>query len=271
MIRAIMIRSGRNALPLFLLVAAGAIGLEMLYVMAMGNLAEDLLDLWRKIPFLKEFLRVLAGIDITGDVSTTSLITMGLVHPVLLAITWAFLLTTCTSDTVGIIESGVADLVLTLPISRAGVYAAVTAVWIPLSALLCAAAWCGIALGEQTFGAPEPLQLRRLILPATNLFALLVAIGAATMFVSTLVSRRGVAIAIMLVVLLASFLVNFLEVFVPAVKEFAFLGFLYYYKPVDVAMTGVWPLKEIGILGAAAAVLWTAGLWRFSRRDIPAA
>jgi len=268
--RAVVLKSARDSLVLLLLVLAAIVTLETLYVLAMGRLAGDLLDIWRKIPFLKDVMRVLVGVNITGDVSATTLITLGLVHPVLLATSWAFLLTVCTRDITGDIDTGTADLVLTLPLPRRAVYIGTTVVWVVACAAFSTAAWCGIALGEQVFHTSEPLALRRLVIPVVNLCALLLAIGGVSMLVAALSSRRVVAVAIMLGILLASFLVNFLEVFVEQMRYVAFLGFLHYYRPVDAVRTGQWPLSQLAVLLIGGAIAWSIGLWRFNRRDIPA-
>ncbi len=270
MSRAVVLKTARDSFVLLLLVLAAIVTLEMLYVLAMGRLAHDLLDIWRKIPFLKDVMRVLVGVNISGDVSATTLTTLGLVHPVLLATSWAFLLTVCTRDITGDIDAGIADLVLTLPLPRAAIYTGTTVVWVVACALFAAAAWCGIALGEQVFHPPEPLVLHRLLIPVVNLCALLLAIGGVSMLVSALSSRRVVAVAIMLAILLASFLVNFLEVFIDQMRYVSFLGFMHYYRPVDAVRTGQWPVGQLAVLLIGGATAWTIGLWRFNRRDIPA-
>jgi hypothetical protein len=120
-------------------------------------------------------------------------------------------------------------------------------------------------------GTPEPLEKGRLFIPTVNLFALYLAIGSGTMLVSAWVSRRSIAVAILVAALVASFFVNFLEALIPGVRRIGFLGLLHYYQPIECIRSGVWPLREISVLCSMAAACWLAGLWRFSRRDIPAA
>jgi beta-exotoxin I transport system permease protein len=50
-----------------------------------------------------------------------------------------------------------------------------------------------------------------------------------------------------------------------------FLGFLHYYRPVEVVREGRWPVRDLCLLGTVAAVTWIAGLVIFRRKDIPVA
>ena len=70
--------------------------------------------------------------------------------------------------------------------------------------------------------------------------------------------------------LLASFLLNFLGQFWPVAERVSFLGILHYYRPLPVVRTGDWPVHDIAVLIGLAVVFFLAGMWRFSRRDIPA-
>jgi hypothetical protein len=90
------------------------------------------------------------------------------------------------------------------------------------------------------------------------------------MLVSSVVSRRALAVGIVLAALLASDLVNLLQEFWAAVRPFSFLGFLHYYRPLPVVRSGTLPVRDIVILLAVGAVAWVGGLWYFRRRDIPA-
>ncbi|MBU0637929.1 MAG: hypothetical protein KKB50_03625 [Planctomycetes bacterium] len=125
-------------------------------------------------------------------------------------------------------------------------------------------------LGERSFALWEPINLGRLSLLTVNLFALYLAIAGTTMFVSSLFSRRGTAIAVVMSGLLVSVLVNFLAQFWSAIEWVSFLGVLNYYRPLPVVRSGEWPVRDLIVLVLVGGAFWSAGLWRFSRRDIPA-
>jgi ABC-2 type transport system permease protein len=243
----------------------------MLFVLAMREFAGEITQLLLRFPILQKMIHGLLGADLAGDASLTSLITIGLAHPLLFAISWAFLITTGTRVVADEIDRGTADLLLTLPVSRVGALASVSLVCFGTAVVLGVAPWCGAWLGQQAFGVSEPLALARLWIPIANLCAMYLTVTSLTLFVSCVVSRRSTAVAIVLTVLLASFLINFLAVFLPLVARFSFLGLLYYYHPLENVRSGEWPLREIGVLCGAAVVFWSMGLGWFSRRDIPAA
>ena len=271
MSRGLIAKTARDALVLFLLVAAGILIFEALLVLVFGALSEQVLDIWARIPFVQRLLKALIGVDVTGEVTLASLLSLGLVHPILFALLWSFEVTMCTRVILGEIESGTADLLLALPMSRARVYASVSVVWIAAGALLCCMIWVGLALGTLLFATPEPVPLARFGKPLLNLFALYVAIGCGTMCVSVFCVRRGPAIAMVLAVLLASLLVEFVAAFVPSLERMRFVGLLAYYDPAEIVRSGRLPPLDLAVLAIGAASAWALGLWRFNTRDIPAA
>lgn len=267
---AILSKNIRDTLPLLGLVLLGIAGLETLYVWAIGNFATDLVQLWQKIPFLAKAMSTLVGIEISGTVSESALIAMGLVHPLMLAITWSFLITTCTRLTVAESERGTADLLLTLPVTRTRLFLTTTVVWIAGAVLMSLAAWLGVTIGVAILKPAEPVDLLRFLPAITNLLTLSLAVGAGTMFAGTLVSRRGHAVAIVLSVLLLSALINFLAVFNDWFSRLDFLGLLHYYRPVDIVRDHVWPVRNMTVHLLVSAGLFAAAWWRFTRRDVPA-
>jgi ABC-type transport system involved in multi-copper enzyme maturation permease subunit len=211
------------------------------------------------------------GFDRLADLTPATLMTIGLAHPLLYALTWTLLLTTCTRVISGEIERGTAELLLTLPTSRAAMYVSVSSVCTLAGAFASAAPPLGIWIGQTLAPPAEPIEMGRLWVPVVNLFALYVAIGGATMFVASLTTRRGKAIAIVLAGLLGSLLLNFLaNIWAPA-QKFALLGILHYYQPLSGLRTDHWPLTDLVVLLCVGLCGWLAGLYWFSRRDIPAA
>lgn len=265
-----MRKTARDTAALLVIVVLGILLFECLIVRALGEFAEEITEIWFSHPFLTNLVKALVGADLAENITATSLMTIGFAHPLLYALVWGFVLATCTRVIGGEIDRGTADLLLSLPISRARVYASVSAVWMLAGVPACLAPLVGIWLGEWAFPLSEPLELSRLRIVPLNLFALYLAVGCGTMLVSSLVARRGLAIAIVLAVLLGAFLLSFLAQFWSLAERLSFLGILHYYRPLECVRTSNWPLKDTGVLCGAALVFWLTGLWWFSRRDIPA-
>jgi ABC-type transport system involved in multi-copper enzyme maturation permease subunit len=269
--RALVLKSFRDYR---MLIAAACIVValfEILFVLAMKNVAPEMFALLRRFGFLQRLFRALIGFDLSAGASPTTLVVLSLLHPFLSTVTWAALVTIGTRLPAGEIERGTADLLLSLPVTRASVYVSASAVWFLTGLLLAAATWTGVALGAVLVPFAEPVELTRIGMANTNQTALLLAIGGTTALVSCLVNRRGSAIAIVVALLLASFLINFLAAFLPIVETIEFLGFLHYYRPVDIVREGRWPVRDLCVLGGVAVVTWTAGLFIFRRKDIPVA
>jgi hypothetical protein len=94
-----------------------------------------------------------------------------------------------------------------------------------------------------------------------NLLCLYAAVGAAGWFCSALSERRGRAIGVVFVFVLASFLLNFLAQFWEPAKRVEFLGILRYYRPLFILRDGSWPVRDLVVLLSVAIVLWvSAGL-----------
>jgi putative exporter of polyketide antibiotics len=70
------------------------------------------------------------------------------------------------------------------------------------------------------------------------------------------------------VLVVGSFLVNYLAQLWEPARHLAFLSILDYYRPVNVLRNGTWPVHDILVLLGGAAVLWTAGGLVFARRDL---
>jgi ABC-2 type transport system permease protein len=267
---ALLRKTAREALPLLILSTAAILIFEIAFVVAIREFAEEAAEFLRKIEPMRRLLQVLVGADLLADFTPTTVITVGLAHPVLYVLMWALLLTTCSRVIAGEIDRGTADLLLALPISRTAIYTSVSAVWVLGGLIVGVAPLVGIWIGQSWFPLSEPIELRRLWFPIVNLYALYLAIGGVAMLISSLVSRRGPAVGVLVGGLVASFFLNFLAQFWAPAKTISFLGVLNYYQPLVTVRAGVWPLGHILVLTALAICTWLTGLFHFSRRDIPA-
>jgi ABC-2 type transport system permease protein len=269
--RALVLKSFRDSRALIAAALIVAAVFEILFVLAMKDVAPEVIVFLRRFGFLQRLFQALISFDLSAGASPTMLVVLGLLHPFLSAVSWATLVAIGTRLPAGEIDRGTADLLLSLPITRASVYASTSLVWLLTGLALAAATWTGVALGTVLVRFPEPVDLTRIGMAGANQAALLLAIGGTTALVSCLVNRRGIAVAIVVALLLASFLVNFLAAFLTLAETIEFLGFLHYYRPVDIVRAGRWPVRDLCVLGAVAIVTWTAGLFVFRRKDIPVA
>ena len=119
---ALMLKTARDHAALFLLTVGAVLLFEILFVLAMRSLAPELIAFISRRMFLQNMFRALLSLDMQAGISVNTLLVLGLVHPFLFAVTWGFLTTICTRVTVGEIDQGTADLLLTLPLSRSTIY-----------------------------------------------------------------------------------------------------------------------------------------------------
>ena len=154
---AIIRKTARDSSAVFALVCCGIVAFVVLFVWAMQNMGRELMDFLSRFPFLQQIFEMGFGIDISGEVSLDIMYAVSFTHLVVLILSWAFLLATITRVTVGEFERGTADLLLTLPVTRIGVYFSTSLVWIAGAGLVSACPLFGIWLGDK----PADLALKR--------------------------------------------------------------------------------------------------------------
>lgn len=268
---AIFNKTLRDSGASIVLSALGIVAFQVLFVWAMLNMGTDVLQFVSKIPFLTKIFEMGFGIKVGGEVSLAILLAVSFTHGIVLALTWGVIIATATRTTVGEIERGTADMLLTLPVSRPEVYASTSVVWLFAAALMSVCPLVGLGIALQIFETKEVIELSRYFAPATNFFTLNLAVGSLALVVSCFLGRRGVAVGTIVGILLVSIVLNFIEPFIESIKHIRFLGLLNYFRPVDVVRTGQWPVSSMIVLVGLSMVCWTIGLITFSRRDIPTA
>jgi ABC-2 type transport system permease protein len=263
------LRFFRDGLPLLLLLAAATAGAEMMFMGALGEFSDQDRMFWMEIEFVRRIMQTLLGAELTPDVSATGLMSFGFSHPLIYAFSWSYILTAATRVPAAEIERGTADLLLALPVTRAGVYVSASMSLLAGAVVLTLATLVGCALGDRLVPLWESLDFSRLRVVAVNLLALHMCVGAAALAVSAWSSRRGAAVAVVLGWLLACFLLEFLGQFSETARSLEFLGVLHYYRPLPQIRAAGWPWANLAVLLSAAAAYWTVGLVRFARRDVP--
>lgn len=268
----IVYKTLRDSVWLMLLAVVAIIAFETLLARMLVEIGRDfrMVQPWLELPLVRTMSRLVLGDDLVGDLSPTTFATICMAHPFLYGVTWALIITIGSGVIAGEMGRGTADLLLTLPVSRAAAYLSVSTVLIPATVLPTIATQVGMHVGALAFPSQPPVELRRFLPVAVNFLALAICLSGLTMLVSTVFARRSRAVGILLAVLLISDLLTVIMQFWPAARSFGFISLLAYYRPLPIVRSGHLPPGNMAVLLVLGAAAWTAGLVYFSRRDIPA-
>ncbi len=268
---AIFWKTVRDSAVMLVACAVGLIAFVVLFTWAMLNMGAQVLKFIAEMPWLSKLFEVAFGINVTGEVSLTILFAICFTHAVVFMLSWSFVIATTTRVTVGEIERGTADLLLTLPVRRSEVYASTTLPWMLAIVMLAFCPLVGVWIGTLIFETDEVVEVGRYAKPAWNAVFLMWAIGGISSLASSLIDRRGPAIGTVVAVVLVSAVLSFIEPFIEVVKRIRFISLLNYFRPVDVVRENQWPVVEMTVLFGIGLVGWLVGLMIFCRKDIPTA
>ncbi|MFN7021044.1 MAG: ABC transporter permease subunit [Phycisphaerales bacterium] len=219
-------------------------------------------------PFLERLRSVILGVETAGMGVTEIAAGIAWSHPAVLALLWAHAIVFCTRVPAGEVEKGTIDVLLGLPISRWQLYLSETAVWLGSALVLLGAAVLGSRVGNSLIDPALRPDAWKLGVVQVNLLALYLAVGAGAWLGSSLVDRRGRAVLAVMIVVLGSFLLNYLALLWPEVERLNAASLLHYYRPVFVLRSGEWPWRNLAVLGGLAVGLWTAAGLVLARRDL---
>jgi ABC-type transport system involved in multi-copper enzyme maturation permease subunit len=130
------------------------------------------------------------------------------------------------------------------------------------------AALGGNLLGSLGLPPDERPHLGKLLMVLLNVFCLYCTIGGLSWLISSFSERRGRALTILFLIILALFLLNYLAEFWKPLERIVFLSPLHYHRPVEILIAGVWPWHDLIVLLSAGAGMWLAAGVIFSRRDL---
>lgn len=225
-------------------------------------------NLFNTLPFVKPLISALVGMDV-GDGFTAEMMQAFLwVHPTVLTLIWAHELMFCSRTPAGEIDRGTVDFLLGLPVSRMKLYLAETIMWLATGIVIIATGLVGLSFAASTFENDMRPGAFELVCVISNLLAVYIAVGGMAFFVSACSDRRGRAIGVMFAVLLASFLVNFVAVFVERVRVISWLSILEYYRPAEAIQSQSFPWTNVAILLAVGIGFWLLGAAVFKRRSV---
>jgi ABC-2 type transport system permease protein len=266
--RGLCIRAWRELWPTTLVLGVVLIAVEALLAFTLPKFGSQFGQQWMQIEFARGIMQAMIGGEMVDLIGPQLFQAIAWVHPVALALTWAHALLCCTRVPAGEVDRGTADILLGLPVSRWEVFFSETTIWLASGVLILSAALAGNLLGGLALPPDQRPQLPRLLIVLINLYCLYIVVGGLAWLISSLSDRRGKAITILFVILLALFLLNYLAQFWQPLSKLVFLSPLHFHRPTSILATGVWPLRDMGVLLAIACVLWIAGGFVFARRDL---
>jgi ABC-2 type transport system permease protein len=253
-----------------LLVMAGALAL---FQVLLGLAAQQLQrtgTFAQLASLIPSFARELVGTALVAMMSSAGIMALGYYHVAIIAVLVALVITIGT-EPVAEIEVGVADLILSRPVSRASVLTRSVFLLVVGPALVIGAMAGGtLVLGLWIAAPPSGLRpLPSLIASlALNLWALLFCWGGVTLAIGSVARRRSVAGSIAGAAATALMLADYLSRVWSPLKPIARFSPFRYYNPLDMVMGRALSMTDVGILLAAGAVGIIAAYALFARRDI---
>lgn len=268
---ALLRKTALESLLLLLAAMAGILVFEIVFCRVIEQMPADLGSGLLKQKWIKDIVRFLLGADLSELFTSTGVMTIGFSNSIVYALSFIFLLTTCSRVVAGEVDRGTADLLLTLPMSRAAAYISVSVVWFVACVPLAIMPLTGVYLGTHWFPLKEPVAYGLLWLPTVNLLFLFWAVGGISMMFSAIYTRRGPAVGVVIGVLVFSLMINFLAQNWSDINKIAFLSLLNYYKPLPLVKNEALSWENLTVLSSIFLATWTGGLIYFAHRDIPAA
>ncbi len=221
-----------------------------------------------RVPFVSQLISALGGFDPSNVMNVTALASFTFVHPAILVLLSAYIITAATRAITGEIDQGTADILLALPISRKRIYTTAS-IWVALCCPLFSLFMIlGLWIAQNVVTLDQPLDFARIWLLSINHVAMLLAIVGLTFFVSAISNRRGLAVGAVVGVIIASFVINWLAAIWPAIKPLSHLSILTYFRPFIIVRDHELNPNDIIILTTIATTFWLTGLITFTHRDI---
>lgn len=222
-------------------------------------------------PPLKAFREALFGFD-PGNAGVAEIgFALAWSHPVIIAVLTAQAILVCTRVLAGEVERGTIDVLLALPVSRWRLFISETTAWLLSGAVLLGFLFLGSYVGAMFIEPQYRPSWSRLAMVLANLSLVYGVIATSSMLAAVLTDRRARAVLAVIIFTVSSVLISFLYTLDSSLeftKKLRFLSVLDYYKPVQVLMTGEWPVRDMLWLGGASVVLWVAAGVVLSRRDV---
>jgi ABC-2 type transport system permease protein len=168
-------------------------------------------------------------------------------------------------------EDGIMDVLLSAPIPRWRIIVEKFLAYALMTMLILAVSFVGLLIGLQAADlGDESGQVAGQIFEGTiNVIPSMLLMIAFTMFMGTVLRRRGTAVAISSVFIVASYFINFLGELAGGTLADVLRGvsLFSYYNPDEVMLNGL-NAGNIAVLLLVTAALFAGSLFAFQRRDI---
>jgi len=221
-----------------------------------------------QLPGLKGLLSGLLGVPVLNRLSAGMMLGVVWVDPVVLAVLWGFEVYFCTRFPAAEVDNGTIDILLSWPLSRTAIYLCETAFCLLWGVVLLLSCWLGFALGSLWLEAPNHFLAGRSGLVVLNLGAVYGAVAGLTFLLSSLSNRRARAMTVVLALLGASYLLNFVTQLWPPAAVLSRFSLLHYYQPGKILLSGRLEPMSLLVLVGFGLVCWLLGWWRVCRRDL---
>jgi len=264
--RGLIAKAFRETWAATLLFGLALFVVEMALSFVLPRFQKQLSDQWLQVAFIQSIIKAMVGADLSGSAGPEIFTSIPWVHPVVLAVTWAHAIVFCTRIPAGEVDRGTVDILMSMPVTRWRIHLSETVAWLASAAAIFAMATIGNALGSAL--ADAPWQPARIGIVLANLALLYLGVGAFAWLLAALSDRRGGAVAAAFIIVVGSFLLNYLAQFWKPLEHVVFLSLVRYYRPFQVLRDGAWPLRDMAVLTVLAAGLWAAAGAVFARRDL---
>lgn len=266
--RGLFLKALRELAPATLLLGCALFVVELILQFVLPQVAQKMSGQIMQMPFAQNMIKAMLGTQTMPEVGPRLFLSIPWVHPVVMALFWAHAIIGATRLPAGEIDRGTIDILLGMPVSRRRLFLTDTAAWVACGGIVLGAALAGNLVGGLTVPAEERAKLGRLLIVLANLLMLYLAVGGMAWFMSAVSDRRGKAMTAAFVVVLGSFLLNYLSQLWQPIERLGVLSVLKFYRPIFVLNDGAWPWPDMAALGGIAAVLWAMAGAVFSRRDL---
>ncbi len=227
--RGVMMKAVREVWGATLLLGVLLFVVEGVLAFVLPTFASHFAAQMTQFKFFQNIIQATIGADMGQGIGPEVFLAIAWVHPVVLALAWAHAVVTATRVPAGEVDRGTIDVLLGLPVSRWGVYVSETRVWAGAGTLILLAAVAGIAVGSGLVTqAAHPDFVKRVAIVVVNLWVMYLTVGSGASLLSALSSRRGKAMTASFVIVVGSFLVNYLAQLWEPAKRLAFLSVLEY-------------------------------------------
>ncbi|MEO8611688.1 MAG: ABC transporter permease subunit [Chloroflexota bacterium] len=170
-------------------------------------------------------------------------------------------------------DQGILDLVISLPVPRWRIIverlAAYTVFVVVILVMCFVGLWLGVQITASNPDAPFKIDMVKLLEGSLNLFPGTMLMLVFTAFVAAVVRHKGLATGITALVIIASYLLNFLggSAKDTVAGQLNRLSLFSYIDSANVIQNGlVW--GNILLLLMVTALLWIGSVWFFQRRDV---